>query len=78
MSQTPIIPIAAVAEDISNDPDSQEQSTAEAVGEGDHQADMARTGADPDDADIERESDGVPTGAADAEADARASGAEGR
>jgi hypothetical protein len=50
--------------------------TGPTVGSSDADADAARSGADADLRDAQRDSDGVPVGKADAEEDARQSGAD--
>jgi hypothetical protein len=65
------LPLAARETDIDETP-----PTGPTVGASDADADAARSGADADLHDAQRDSDGVPVGKADAEEDARQSGAD--
>jgi hypothetical protein len=69
-SQQPIIPPAMVP-GLINDGDDATESDRELVGASDADADAARSGADVDLEGAERDSDGVPVGRADLEADKR-------
>jgi hypothetical protein len=74
-SQTPQnLPLAAATEQEQTDA-SESAPTGPTVGKSDVQADAARSGADADLTDATRDSEGVPVGRDDLEADKRASGA---
>ena len=67
-----LLPVAREATEIDDD---ESTGAGPVIGEGDAEADAARSGADADQTTARHDSDGVPVGRDDVEADRRASGA---
>jgi hypothetical protein len=69
------LPLAAATAARLTDQENAENETGPTVGAADAEADAARSGAEADLTNAERDSDGVPVGEADLEEDKRRSGA---